>query len=237
MIYSASKLNLYRSCRAQYYDRYILRKPNKVKDTSALFGSALHSAIEYRYMHGIDPYQRYQRYVNTIYSWWLNRGYDIRYSADIGTMLRDGKAILGTFPWNIFNPVALERNFSVPFRHVMLNGYIDLIGRDGDWLQVVDFKSSKRKPKQNDIDTDIQFHIYAYAARSMYGILPAEVARYHLRDHSVQYVNLLRNDEIMETVYRTIQSIEKDTFEDVRHEYQMCIPCMPWCSRKGKLEK
>lgn len=235
--YSASRINLYLTCRAQYYDKYILRKKETRKDTAGLFGSALHSAIEERYKSGADPYLRFQRYVNVMYSWYTRKGYDISHSVELSDMMRRGKDILDTFPWQEYNPLHLEYDFTVPLihphtgRHVCdIHGYIDLIDASGF---IVDFKSAKRKPTVKALNEDIQFTLYAYAAEHLWGELPV-IRRHHLRDHSVMAVipDKARQDIKIDEICSIVEAMELDEFQNVRDGQKLCDRCAPWCGRR-----
>ena len=227
--YSASRIKLYQDCRAQYYDKYVLRLPETRKDTSGLFGSALHSAIEHRYLYGSNPIQRFARYVSVMYNWYTRKGYTISHSMEYSDMLSQGREILLSFPWKSYDPIELEYEFTVPFYDFTIHGYIDLITADGT---LVDFKSSKRKPSGDSHDNDTQFLLYYHAYEYRYGYKPAQVLRHNLRDHSVQ-VFLPRD---METKYAyietVIKTIEQDTFDDLKDGLPICQRCAPWCGRK-----
>lgn len=234
--YSASRIQLYISCRAQFYDRYVLKHKDAKKDTSGLFGSALHSAIENYYARGLNPYQRFQRYINLVYNWYTRKGYEISHSIEYTDMFTQGKVILDTFPWQTYSPRHTEYKFNVPLinpttkRAVgFIMGYMDMITDD----HVVDFKSGKTKPSQNKVDNDIQLALYYYAYGYLFGEYPKSVVRHHLRDHTTTEYKGSNIDQMMSYICGIVEQIESDNFLDVAHGRPICNYCAPWCGRKG----
>lgn len=238
-IYSASRIKLYQSCRAQYYDRYVARLPETTSDTSSLFGSALHNAIEYYYQKGYDPITRFQRYITVMYARRMSRT-NLTHSISYSDMFTLGRSILKAFPWSAFKPTHLEYDFTVNFYHphfktylADLHGYVDMIimYEDGRYV-VYDFKSSKRKPTQKDLNKDLQFAIYRYALQQIFGSYPTHMYWYHLRDQSIlEYLPVKYDEQILE-IYDTILAMEIDGLIDVQHDRAICERCPPWCQRK-----
>ena len=229
--YSASKLKLYQQCRAMYYDRYVLGKKETKGDTSSIFGSALHNAIEYKYAKGYDPIARFTRYVNLIYARRLKYT-DISHSMSYNGMFIEGRGILAGFPWDAYHPIQNEIGFTVPFYYqgtiiAMLHGYIDMITDDN---MVIDFKSSKYKPSQNKLNNDIQFAVYWYAVKQLEHIAPNKVIWHHLRDNTILEYDTTNVQDRLDEIGQLIMTIEQDDFEDVE-EGKICERCAPWCMR------
>lgn len=234
IIFSASRIKLYLSCRAQYYDRYVLRKPQNTTDTSSIMGSAIHNAVEYYYLKGYDPISRFTRYVNVMYARKMRQG-DLT-GMSYNEMLITGRQILAGFPFETYKPRTMELDFTVALIHPIthevvcnIHGYMDMITADG----IVDLKSSKRKPTQAELNRDIQFTLYWYAYAALYDKEPTHVYWHHLRDHSVmEYKATNMNDKLL-YICSVIERINADTFEDVKEGGRICERCAPWCMRKG----
>lgn len=232
--YSASRIKLYLSCRAQYYDRYVLRKQQDTTDTSSIMGSAIHNAIEHYYTKGYDPIARFTRYINTVYARKMRQG-DIT-GASYTEILSTGREILKTFPFENYNPRAMELDFTVSLTHPIthehicnIHGYMDMITDYG----IIDLKSGKRKPTQAELSRDIQFTLYWYAYSQVYGHAPEYVYWHHLRDQSVLEYKATNMDEKLLYICSVVEKMQKDTFDDVKSGQRICERCAPWCMRKG----
>jgi hypothetical protein len=216
---SASRLKLYTTCRAQYYDKYIARQPDPL-NTSALFGSAIHKAIEYYYTKNRNPQYTFSRYMACMYDYWIKHKEFTEYEPYF-QLVRKGHDILGGFPFEELTTRENEVRFSYPLaKNITIHGYIDLITTDGI---VLDFKTSKRKPK--DLENDMQFITYAWAYQQKYKELPKAVAWYHLRTNEYIYVDAATLAGKIDVVRNVAQTLANDTFETIG----VCKSCPPWC--------
>lgn len=193
---SASRIKTYRICARKYYYSYILDKndrPEQDKNIGALLGTALHTAIERRYRNNEDPIMVFQRTMDETLTEWESKGHTILGEQWYTKSLKEGKKMLEAMNWDAFHPTELEFHFNFPFPTaenpiVMLNGYIDLIDPLG---YVVDHKSQRKLPTQDQLNHDSQLLIYAWAYKQLYGILPAKVYWNDLRTSKLIEVDVL----------------------------------------------
>lgn len=194
-------------------------------------GSALHKAIEYHYER---PYKGsaqkvFYNYMTRMYDWWHKSGVEFKEYESFGELLKTGKEILSTFPWQDYKPLRQELAFELPFtEHTSIKGYIDMIDNGG----FVDFKSAKNPPR--DLQSDIQFIIYTWAYNQIYYEWPRSGIWHHLRTNKqIEFVifhgEVKRQIEDLKIVAETIYA---DNFEDIRP----CAKCPPWCKFKKEIK-
>lgn len=204
---SASRLKTYRTCARQYEFKYIIARedrPDQDKNIGAMLGTALHYAIEQRYRNDSNPITVFVDKMTELYEEWESKGYTIRGEEWFSKNIKDGRKILQAFEWDVFNPIALELQFLLPFPNkdnpiVLMNGYIDLVDANGS---IVDHKSQKELPTQDELNHDPQFIIYAWAYQTIYGEFPTSV---------------IWND------LRTNRRIEIDTFTDFDRKFALLV--------------
>lgn len=187
---SASKIKTYRTCAKKYYYTYKLAykdRPEQEKNIGALYGTALHEAIEQRYRTGANPVFVFDAEMNRIHEEWSTKGYIIRGEEWLSKFLKDGRKILKEFDWNRFNPLELEYSFVLPFPNtsnpiVYIEGVIDHI----DVAEfIADHKSQSKLPPLDTINNDAQFIIYTWAYKELYGVMPNAVYWNNLRTNEL----------------------------------------------------
>lgn len=194
-------------------------------------GSALHKAIEYHYAkpHKGSAQKVFYNYMTRMYDWWHKSGVEFKEYESFGELLKTGKHILETFPWDDYEPIAQELSFELPFSdHTRIKGYIDMIDSGG----FVDFKSSKNTPI--NLNTDIQFMLYAWAYYQLYGVWPKDGTWHHLRTNEQFYFtpNKGKIESTITELKTLAETIYADTFEDI----QPCAKCPPWCKFKKEIK-
>ena len=134
------------------------------------------------------------------------------------------------------NPLALESRFSIEIgtettgKHI-ISGIIDRIDRTKDGYEIIDYKTSKKMPSQDAIDTDLQLSIYLRAFLARY---PKEweqldmitVSLYFLK-HGVKLSSTRTKeqlDALDETFLEVIRAIENQEFSPT------LSPLCDWCS-------
>lgn len=179
-------------------------RPVEDKNIGALLGLSLHEAIERKYRNGDDPIQVFQNTMLSTLDEWEEKNLKVNGTEWFSKSLKEGKLILKGFDWERFDPTDLELEFMLPFPSkqapiAKINGYIDMITTNG---LVVDHKSQRRAPTQDQLNHDPQFILYAWAYRELYGALPTGVIWNHLRTHK-----LIRADVITEFEFKLSQLI------------------------------
>jgi len=133
-----------------------------------------------------------------------------------------------------FNIVTLESRFQIEIGpkdapHI-ISGIIDRIDRTQDGFEIIDYKTTKKMPTQEKVDTDIQLSVYLKAFLSLY---PKEIANlgnlkvslYFLK-HGVKLSAPRTEEQLNETekaFLETIGHIEAGDFEP--HVSPLC----DWC--------
>lgn len=66
---------------------------------------------------------------------------------------------------------------------VYIRGYIDLLAsnQDDDSIYLIDHKTSKKKPTQEEVLGHLQLNVYAWVMKQLYGIFPAALGIHHVR--------------------------------------------------------
>jgi RecB family exonuclease len=197
---SASRIKLARSCARRYYYRYILPyddRPVERKSLYALRGTALHKAIEEKYMRGSNPATVYQQVMIDTVTEWEAKEYPIDGLDQFSKILKDGKEYLTLIQWDTFKPDVIEHRFVLPWPNeqtpiAMIEGIIDMITVEG---RLIDHKSNSKKPNAIELAHDSQFIIYAWAYMMINGFLPLDVVWHHLKTGEVISAGVLENFE------------------------------------------
>jgi PD-(D/E)XK nuclease superfamily protein len=193
--FSASRIKAYKTCARLYKNKYIIHRNERQeedKNVASLLGLSLHKAIESHYKHGKSATAVFQNTMTATLDEWENSGVIIKGLEYLARSLKTGKDILNVFPWDDFNPIELEYNFTLPFPNkeapiVLINGIIDCLDMNGS---VIDWKSASYAPIQDELDNDIQFILYAWAYEQMHGEKPWKVIWYHLRTQTPIEANI-----------------------------------------------
>lgn len=225
-VISASQIKLYRQCRQQYYDKYIVKPEDvvNIQDTSGLLGTGIHKAIEMYYKTGKSPQGTFTTTVRDTLRDWQDNGVPVNYYYSYAEVIDQGVEILNSFDFSQFKPKYNEMSFNLPFYDICrVRGFMDLVTEDD---AIVDFKSAKRKPK--DLQKDPQFMLYAWSFFQMFGKWPSAVVWYHLRTHEKFEFKFDWNtfDSI---VLDTAKEMLSDDFSDLTGK--RCSTCSPWCLR------
>jgi ATP-dependent exoDNAse (exonuclease V) beta subunit len=210
---SASRIKVYQSCARKYFYQYVAtERPKGDVHIAALFGTAMHEAIEKFYKHGIDMVQTFTDSFDEEVDSAFDKGVDIKMLNHNKTYLKLGKDILSSFPVDAFQPTHLEYRFSLPFPNkenpvATMNGIMDMVMVTDDGIVIVDHKTSKALPTSEELRYDPQFLIYAWACRELFGALPKKIIWNHLRDHSHMEIDLSDFDSRFSALLNDIDAI------------------------------
>lgn len=173
---SASKLKTFSSCPRKYYYEYVDKQP-KEKHPAAALGSAVHKTIELVYKNHVEPVSTFL----TTFDAELQK-YEVTLEGRQKSLRTDGIRMVGDYQYEKRTPTELELEFRLAFPNqahplCMMHGYLDQIY---DW-GFVDLKTNGRKPLRGVLDNDLQFIIYHWAFKELYGYDPDESIWHHLR--------------------------------------------------------
>lgn len=217
---SASKLKTYALCPYKYKYTYIDRLPQD-KHPAAALGTAVHETIDGIYKQRQDP-------VSLFVQQFDKQWYDFNLPTDSGLYSRylsDGIIMVGDYDYTARVPINTEVEFRLKFPNdahaiCIIHGFIDQMY---DW-GFVDLKTNGRKPKQEDLDNDLQFILYQWAFRLITGSQPTQSVWYHLRTQEDIIADVVGKDDVAERAIVTIL----ETKEYIKNRGPHCR----WCPFK-----
>jgi len=174
---SATRLKTFAECRNKYFFHYIAgyKEPTNIY---MLRGSAVHKALELLYTQGKSPFETY----NEVWFDGLKQHPTAQHSTKL---FLEGDDMLSRYMENHDDTsgVEAERYFCLPFPDkenpiALIEGYWDLYLPTQ--TTIIDFKTARNRPTQEQLDNDWQFIIYAGSHQQIYD-KPAAVFWHHLR--------------------------------------------------------
>lgn len=168
---SYSSLDTFKTCPLKYKFQDIdkIRVP---KNMEMVFGSSMHATLKFMFER-TPLYPTLDQVIDFFRDIWDKSKISINSSAtdeEKEIFYKEGIALLEKFykhnqPWN-FNVVDLESRFEVEMiddkageKHT-LAGIIDRIDKNEDSYEIIDYKTAKRMPAQENLDNDFQMSIY-----------------------------------------------------------------------------
>jgi len=174
---SYSSLDTYQSCPLKYKFREI-DKIKEPKSKEAFFGTLLHSVMQYVHTPGFtspsleDALEYFQkRWDENVFENEMENRNAFSQGVDIIQRYYRDTDIPRT------NIVALEKRFAIDVpspaenptgeTHV-ISGIIDRIDRTENGYEIIDYKTARKMPTQDNVDTSLQLSIYLLAFLEMY---------------------------------------------------------------------
>lgn len=192
-VWSATRLKTYLTCPRQFRYAYVDAIPS-VPTSPLVFGRTLHEALCFVQERQMESGQRMGveevlRHFDALWQDALARERPFFRDGvpNPDQHARVGREILRAFlasPTGQKPPLAAELAFEVEAGDYRLAGVVDRVEEGEAGLIVVDFKSGQRKPKITDMESDVQFVLYAFAIGRMLGQRVEKVVHLHLRDGS-----------------------------------------------------
>jgi len=231
---SYSALEAYKNCPLKYKYQAIDRiKTPKSKE--AVFGTILHSTMKFIHTPGILSPTLEQAMEFFSNSW--NPVVFASPEEDRAAFVQGVKIIQDYYRQNNpadFNIVNLESRFQIEIgegenKHI-ISGIIDRIDRTEDGFEIIDYKTTKKMPVQERIETDMQLTVYLSAFLSYYPeerkkLDKIKVSLYFLK-HGVKLTASRTVEQLKEAenlFLETIKSIEAGNFEP------NISPLCDWC--------
>ncbi len=242
---SYSALQTYKQCPQKYKFQEIERVPAR-KSIEAIFGTHIHGVL--KRMFEKDPlFPTLDELLDYYRMNWPEKekvGWD---ETTENIYREEGIKMIKNFytrnaPWN-FDIVDLESRFEVLIpdqkygaTHI-LAGKIDRIDKIGEnEFEVIDYKTAKRLPSQDNVDHDLQLSLYSLGLKKRWPHLKTEnikLSLYFLK-HQEKLSTVKTKKEIEETTHdalETIEEIEKKLKTNERFEPTPSALC-DWCSYK-----
>jgi len=180
---SASQISLYIRCGLKYKFQYVDRIPRPFKSSGLVFGSVVHSAIEwFQKQRKMGKQPTLETLYKILGADWFCQKLDteIRYEKgeEEKALLLAAKEMINLY---FHSPLDSVVDAEFPFRiplvnpatgetlEVVLEGFIDLI-EEGDVL--TEFKTSDKSLGSRSLDDLLQLTIYSYAYKTLFGVEP-----------------------------------------------------------------
>ena len=167
---SYSSLNTYQQCPLKYKFQEIDRI-KAAKGPEAIFGNIIHNCLKFMFER-TPLYPASDEIIDRFWLLWGERKSKIEISLEEDkAYAEEGVLILKKFykhnqPWN-FNVLDLESRFEILIpdsdagENHILAGIIDRVDKNnGDAYEIIDYKTSRRMPSQENLDNDLQMSIY-----------------------------------------------------------------------------
>jgi DNA helicase-2/ATP-dependent DNA helicase PcrA len=233
-LFSVSQFVSYKQCPRLYQYRHVMKIPEKSRYYFD-FGSTVHNIAEQ-----LTRMQKEGQPVNEIVAnallekFWNPKGYKTKLDADRDHA--EAKKILKVFieeqNKNTSEILDIERWFETAIGDVRLRGRIDRIDKDATGLTIIDYKTSKTVPSQNELKKDMQLLVYALAVKDIYGNIREEqikVGEWFLRSNKKVFftpekeaINAIQTEiqEITKKINNAEFNPKKDTWECTQCDYK-----------------
>jgi CRISPR/Cas system-associated exonuclease Cas4 (RecB family) len=247
---SYSALDTYRTCPLKYKFQEIDRIKIP-KNADMVFGSSIHSALKYMFERS-PLYPTLDQVIDFFRGVWdaskLSADMSSMSSEQEETLYKDGITILERFykrnqPWN-FNVVDLESRFGVDIENPetgeghILSGIIDRVDKDseGDFYEIIDYKTARKMPSQQIVDNDLQLSIYHLALAKRWPQIDSKKIKLSL--YFVKHgekISTSRNEEQLENTKKFVLKSIDEINERIKANYNFPptpCPLCDWCGYK-----
>lgn len=241
-IYSHSRLSSFEDCPRKFHYRYVLKLATDTESIEAFVGKRVHEVLERLYRFTAEGRVPSLARVLERFGLWWDEHFDarrvrvVRDELDSEHYRRLGERCLSHYyrrhyPFDADETLAVEERvvFSLDDSgSYRMQGFIDRVvrARDGT-LEIHDYKTSARVPRQERLDRDRQLALYQLGLSERYG-----------RHETVRLVwHYLASDQVR-TSQRTSEQLERlrsDTvalIDRIREEREFAPrpgPLCPWC--------
>lgn len=199
---SASKLKTYNACPRKYWYEYVQHK-SKMKHPAAVLGIAVHKTIERLHKEGDIPSGR----IIVLADEYQKESLASEVQMD-ARLFSDGVKMVDTYDIYKRTPIDTEKEFTLEFpnkAHALckIKGYLDQVYNEG----FIDLKTNKAKPMRGVLDNDLQFIIYTWAFKEIYGYEPELRLWNHLRTgEELEASTLNKVDQAQRIIERVLES-------------------------------
>lgn len=232
---SYSSLDSYRTCPLKYKFKEIdkLREP---KSKEAVFGTLVHSTLKYLHDPALLP-PTLEDALNYFATNWNDAVYDdpqeerAAFAAGID-MIRRYREKNDPHETTI---IALESPFEITIEdsdhaHHTIKGIIDRIDKTPDGYEIIDYKTGRKMPSQQDVDGNLQLSVYAKAFLARYpkeseNLSHLTVSLYFLK-HGVKLSSTRTAEQL-----RAVNDLFLETIGEIKsgHFEPRVNPLCDWC--------
>ncbi len=231
--FSPSSLNCFEKCPKQYWFRYIAKVPVDSEGIEAFVGKRVHEVLERLYHFVAEDMVPSIEKVVYRYHQLFDQHYDegririVREGTDADFYRRNGVRSLQNYyrrfyPFDGDQTLGIEKGLNFHLddeKQYAVRGIVDRIARAPDGvLEIHDFKTGKRVPRQAELDTDRQLGLYELGVRKLWNengpvrlvwqyVLSNQVRvserspeqREALRDKTTAVIDQIRNESAWKT--------------------------------------
>ncbi len=185
---SATKLATFLACPRKYAYLYRSDTEDDGSNIYALSGHCVHAVLEtyYKLPHeeraAFNAPLEYQLRMTDAILTQRRVGIELSGVDRSSVVINAALDMLSSFAWEKYAPIAVEHVFALPYPSpeqpvCVLRGVMDQVYEWG----VLDFKTSAKPPKKEELNTNIQFILYAWAFEQLYGKPADHIYWVHLR--------------------------------------------------------
>lgn len=232
---SYSSLDTYRTCPLKYKFKEIdkLREP---KSKEAVFGTLIHSTLKYLHEPALLP-PSLEDALNYFATNWNDAVYDnpdeeraaFAMGVDMIRRYREKNDPRESTIIALESPFEIELSTQNNTRHT-IKGIIDRIDKTPDGYEIIDYKTGRKMPSQQDVDENLQLSVYTKAFLARYpketeNLSHLTVSLYFLK-HGVK----LSSTRTLEQL-RTIDDLFLETIGEIEvgHFEPRVNPLCDWC--------
>lgn len=241
---SYSALDTFRQCPQKYKFQQI-DKIKAPKSKEAVFGNKIHKTLQYFHSkHPVSP--TLDELLNYLKDIWENKIFqdeqeDMIYFSEAIKILKNHYNNYLKIK-DKFTVIDTETRFEVLLENpqnkkqkCLLTGIIDRIDKTNDGIEVVDYKTTKKLPSQQDIDSSLQLSLYCLGLINRWpqfaeqGLNNIKLTFYYLKHQEA--INTKRTKEqlnsVKEQIWERLAEIEKSDFKPIPSS--LC----DWCGYKN----
>ena len=169
---SFTMLKTFMACEYSYYLRYVKRV--KLEESAAsVYGTAIHHTIKLAYENSLSKEDMVKVFKNEWITLAGNKNIVFNHDKEYLQKLNDGQKMVSTYFDKYIKGVAAPKSIEIFIGRkdgVQLGGYncIGVFDQIDANNNIIDYKSGV-KPTQVQLDFDLQFTIYSYMYRQLYG--------------------------------------------------------------------
>jgi len=209
---SYSALSTYQQCPLKFKFEYIdcLGDIYRQERPYLSFGSSLHSTLA-KFFQTKETKQRTLDFLFSLLKKnWISKGYS---SAEEEAEYRQlAFSILEHFYESAdinAQPIYIEEFFKLPIKDFFLTGKIDRIDALSEKeVEIIDYKTGKFVPSEEEIKDDLQLRIYALAAIKKYNLVPKRISIYCL-EQNVKLSTEFKQEKLEDTLNEIISLYDK----------------------------
>ena len=241
---SYSALDTFKQCPMKYKFQQI-DKIKAPKSKEAVFGNKIHKALQY--FHSTQPISpTLDELLNYLKDIWPEKEENI-FLDDQEDMIYFSEAIKILKNYynhylkikHKFTVIDIETRFEVllekPPEKCLLRGIIDRIDKTADGIEVIDYKTTKRLPSQQDIDNSLQLSLYCLGLINRWpkfaeqGLENIKLTFYYLKHQETISTKRTKEqlNDIQEQIWERLAEIEKSDFKPIPST--LC----GWCGYKN----